>query len=101
MPRQSRKQSSDPTPEEFTLRAIEQLKKPEQKGIHTVYSGFNEAFRIWFPDKDPITEVQALAKAGKIDFRLAKGGAVIYPPGKKPAETASGETALKRMGLAK
>lgn len=101
MPRASRKQSSDPTPEEFALLAIERLKKPGQAGIHTVYSGFNEAFRVYFADKDPVKEVQTLAEAGKIDFRMAKGGAVIYPPGKMPANTASAETALKRMGLAK
>lgn len=96
----SRKQSKGLSTEEFTLLAIERLTKPGQVGIHTVYSGFNDAFRDWFPGKNPVTETQALAEAGKIDLRLARGGAVIYPPGRIP-QVATGKTALKQMGLSK
>ena len=31
--------------EEFVFRAIKRLRKPPYKGIHSVYSGFNQAFK--------------------------------------------------------
>jgi hypothetical protein len=36
------------TEEEFVLQAIKKLRKEPFRGIHSVYSGFNEAFRKYF-----------------------------------------------------
>ena len=51
---------------DFTVRAIKKLRKPPYKGIHSVYSGFNQAFREYF-DKDPVEVTTKLAEEGKID----------------------------------
>ncbi len=87
------------TPEEFVLRAIETLRDPARsKGIHTVFSGFNQAFREYFPDSDPVEATGRLAKEGKIAIRFVKGGALIYKAGEAPPSTNARET-LKKMGL--
>ena len=62
---------------EFVVRAIKKLKKPPYKGIHTVYSGFNQAFREYF-NKDPVEATTRLAQEGKIVTRPVKGGVMIY-----------------------
>jgi hypothetical protein len=36
------------TEEEFVIQAIKKLRKEPYRGIHSVYSGFNEAFRKYF-----------------------------------------------------
>ncbi|MFX0195731.1 MAG: helix-turn-helix domain-containing protein [Candidatus Hodarchaeota archaeon] len=70
--------------EEFVIRAIKKLRKPPHKGIHTVYSGFNDAWRKHF-GTDPVKGIQELAQQGKIEIRPAKkGGAIIYLPGEGP-----------------
>ena len=63
--------------EEFVLRAIEKLRKPPYKGIHTVYSGFNQAFRAEY-DADPVAVTNRMAKEGKITIRPVKGGVMLY-----------------------
>lgn len=86
------------TVEEFVLLAIEKLPAEGKHTIHTVYSGFNEAFREYFPDKDPIDEVKKLFEVGKISFRFCKGGAIIAKPGviQMPKKA---EDTLKQMGV--
>lgn len=87
------------TPEEFVLRAIDKLRDlTRSKGIHTVFSGFNQAFREYFPDLDPVEVTNRLAKEGKIAIRFVKGGALIYKAEEAPARTDARET-LKKMGL--
>lgn len=86
------------TVEEFVLLAIDKLAPPERKAIHTVYSGFNEAFRDYFSGGDPIKEVNELVKAGKISFRLCRGGAIIARPG-IITNVRSHKEALEKMGL--
>lgn len=86
------------TPEQFTLLAIERLRKNGYKGIHTVYSGFNDAFRSYF-GSDPVAATQALAKAGNIVSRPVKRGAMLYKPDEAPAEKANGQNALAKMGI--
>ncbi len=39
--------------EEFVKKAIVSLRKDGYKGIHTVYSGFNDAFKKYFEGKTP------------------------------------------------
>lgn len=92
------KEQKKMTAEEFTLLAIDKLAAEDRKTIHTVFSGFNEAFREYFPGGDPVKEVDVLAKAGKISFRLCRGGAIIAKPGVIGNKSTSKE-ALKKMGL--
>ena len=70
------------TKEEFFRRAIKKL-RGNYKGIHSVYSGFNAAFREYY-GTDPITATQRLAKEGKISIRPVKGGVIIYLPEDAP-----------------
>ncbi len=79
--------------EEFVVRAIKRLRKPPYKGIHTVYSGFNQAFREYF-GKDPKDATNRLAKEGVIRTRPAKGGIMLYLP--EDYSTDAGE-ALKKI----
>lgn len=86
------------TPYEFVIRAIETLRTPPYKGIHTVYSGFNQAFREYFPGLDPVDVTRQMTQEGKIIIRLAKGGAILYKSEEAPQSLNVKET-LKRMGL--
>ena len=65
------------TEDEFVLKAIEKLRKPPYKGIHTVYSGFNQAFRAEF-NSDPVAVTNRMASEGKITIRPVKGGVMLY-----------------------
>jgi len=68
--------------EEFIRRAIKKL-RGKYKGIHTVYSGFNQAFKQYF-GTNPIETTQRLAKEGRISIRPVKGGVIIYLPEDAP-----------------
>ena len=82
---------------DFVKRAITTLRKPPFKGIHSVYSGFNEAFRAYF-NEDPIKWTTQLASEGVIEIRSARGGVMLYLAGEAPARS-QGKDALKKMGL--
>ena len=69
--------------EEFVVRAIEKLRKQPYKGIHTVYSGFNQAFKEYF-GTNPVEMTQRLAKEGKIVVRPVRGGVMLYLPQDAP-----------------
>lgn len=90
------------TPEQFILEAIVKLRAPDAKsrGIHSVFSGFNEAFRTYFPGEDPVAWTQKLAAEGKLVTRVVRGGAMLYLPGDAPAGATRGADALRKMGLA-
>lgn len=85
--------------EEFIKKAIVSLRKEGYKGIHTVYSGFNQAFKKYFDGEDPIKITNQLAQEGKIALRPVKGGVMIYLPEDAPASRTQGEDVLKKMGL--
>lgn len=85
------------TQAEFVKKAIVSLRKDPFKGIHSVYSGFNEAFRAYFND-DPVKWTTQLAAEGAIETRPARGGVMLYLPGEAPAFR-SGKDTLKKMGL--
>lgn len=71
--------------EEFILRAIDRLHKPKYKGIHTVYSGFNTAFRDYYGnDADPIAATKEMATAGKLVIMPSRGGVILYKNGDAP-----------------
>ncbi len=82
---------------DFIKRAIQKLRKDPYKGIHSVYSGFNEAFRGYFSE-DPIKWTNQLASEGVIETRPARGGVMLYLPGDAPARS-TGQDVLKKMGL--
>lgn len=84
--------------EEFVKKAIVSLRKEGYKGIHTVYSGFNEAFKKYFPGENPVEVTNNLAKEGKIAIRPVKGGVMLYLPEEAPGAGSADET-LKKMGL--
>ncbi len=85
--------------EEFVKRAIVSLRKEGYKGIHSVYSGFNEAFKKYFNGEDPVKITNKLAQEGKIVIRPVKGGVMLYLPEDAPPSTTRGDDALKKMGL--
>lgn len=70
------------TEEEFIRKAIKKL-RGKYKGIHTVYSGFNFAFKEYF-GTNPVEATQRLAREGKINIRPVKGGVMIYLPEDAP-----------------
>jgi hypothetical protein len=85
--------------EEFVKKAIVNLRREGYKGIHTVYSGFNEAFKKYFDGEDPVNATNNLARDGKIVIRPVKGGVMLYLPEDAPLTQSRGEDALKKMGL--
>ena len=85
------------TPEEFILRAVERLRTPHcSKGIHNVYSGFDAAFRDYFPFLDPTMVLRQLAEEGRIILRPARGGVIVYKPEDAPV-VYSGKSALEKI----
>ena len=71
---------------EFFIIAVKNLRKPPYKGIHSVYSGFNQAFREYF-NKDPVEVTTKLAQEGKIVIRPVKGGLTLYLPEDAPTRS--------------
>lgn len=83
--------------EEFFKMAILKLRNiSKSRGIHSVFSGFNEAFRQYYGE-DPVKVTQELANEGKIVIRPAKKGVMIYLPGEAPQSRAD----LGKMALSK
>ena len=68
---------------DFIVKAIKKLRKPPYKGIHSVYSGFNQAFKEYF-GTNPIATTEKLSKEGKITIRPVKGGVMLYLPEEAP-----------------
>lgn len=71
------------TEEEFFVQAIKKLRKEPFRGIHSVYSGFNEAFRKYF-GTDPVKATNRLAEEGKIEIHPFKGGVMLFLPAEAP-----------------
>jgi hypothetical protein len=78
------------TEEEFVIQAIKKLRKDPYRGIHTVYSGFNEAFRKYF-GTNPVEATSKLAAEGKIETRPFKGGVMLFLPGEAPQRPSAEE----------
>jgi len=85
------------TEEEFIGQAIRKLRKDPFPGIHTVYSGFNEAFRKYF-NTNPVEATNKLAAEGKIEVRPIKGGAMLFLPGEAPKRPSTDETIRSILG---
>jgi hypothetical protein len=76
--------------EEFVLQAIKRLRKEPYRGIHSVYSGFNEAFRKYF-GTNPVEATSRLAAEGKMETRPFKGGVMLFLPGEAPKRPSADE----------
>jgi hypothetical protein len=85
--------------EEFIKKAIVSLRKEGFKGIHTVYSGFNNAFKKYFAGENPVEVTNKLAHEGKIVVRPVKGGVMLYLLEDAPVTRDAADEALKKMGL--
>jgi hypothetical protein len=85
--------------EDFVKKAIVSLRKEGYKGIHTVYSGFNEAFKKYFVGEDPVKCTNELASKGKIVIRPVRGGVMLYLPEDAPTQGQTASDALNKMGL--
>ena len=72
------------TLEQYTRKAILAKRKPPHKGIHTVFSGLNEAIRRHF-GVNPVDALGDLVKMGKFVVRPTRGGVLIYIPTDAPA----------------
>jgi hypothetical protein len=83
--------------EEFVLQAIKKLRKEPFRGIHSVYSGFNEAFRKYF-GTNPVEATSRLAAEGKIETRLFKGGVMLFLPGEAPKRPSAEEVIQLVLG---
>jgi hypothetical protein len=77
---------------EFTVKAIMKLRKVDPttkkvlyKGIHTVWSGYNEAVRQYYGEgTDPVEVTTKLVTEGVIDLTPWKGGQMMYLKGEAP-----------------
>ena len=78
------------TEEEFIVQAIKKLRKDPYRGIHSVYSGFNEAFRKYF-ETNPVEATTKMAAEGKIETRPFKGGIMLFLPGEAPKRPTTDE----------
>ena len=87
--------------EEFTKRGIVKLRKDNFKGIHNVYSGFNEAAKGYFGwTKEQLIEAtNKLVEGNIIDIRTTKDGFTLYLKGEKPENGNSSADVLAKMGL--
>jgi hypothetical protein len=79
--------------DEFVFRAIKRLRKPPYQGIHSVYSGFNQAFKEHF-GKNPVDVTKRMAEEGKIVTRPVRGGVMLYLPEEAPKAK---ESVLKKI----
>jgi hypothetical protein len=70
---------------EFVLTAIRTLRKDGYTSIHTVYSGFNVAFRKYF-GTDPVTAVKKFEVDGVVVTQPRKGGAAMWIASEAPPE---------------
>jgi len=75
------------------------LRKDPFRRIHSVYSGFNEAFRKHF-NKDPIEFTSKMASAGNIEILPLRSGkgVMLYLPGEGPRGRKTDEALKKILG---
>jgi len=85
--------------EEFIIEGIKKLRKDPYRGINSVFSGLNEAFRRHF-STDPIEFTGKLAGGGKIEVIPQRGGkgVMLYLPGEGPRGRKTDEALRKILG---
>jgi len=80
--------------DDFVIRAIKNLRREPYRGIHSVYSGFNQAFRQEY-NENPVDTTTRMAREGKIFIRPVKGGVILYLPDDAPSSLNIGEVIKK------
>ena len=86
------------SPDDFVYLAIDTLPWSVYRGaIHTVNSRFNAAFRVYYPDLDPVTHMTAMCEARKIWLKPTHGGVLIARS--KPSGIPASEEIFALMGL--
>jgi len=75
--------------EEFVKVAILRLRTTKSKGVHTVFSGLNSAYRVYFEGADPVKDINAMVKTGKFEMHPTKGGVMLYVKGEMPKAISS------------
>ena len=70
--------------EEFVIRAVKNLRREPYKGIHSVFSGFNAAFREEYKEESIATTTR-MVEEGKLILRPVKGGVMLYLPENAPS----------------
>jgi len=85
--------------EEFVRRAIESLRAEGYKGIHSVYSGFNDTFRRYFNGADPVNITNQLAAEGKNSYKICQRWGNALSSEDAPRSQIRGDEALEKMGL--
>ena len=85
--------------EEFIIEGIKKLRRDPYKGVHSVFSGLNEAFRKQF-NKDHIEFTGKFALSGKIEIIPIKSGkgVMLYLPGEGPRGRKTDEALRKILG---
>ncbi len=61
---------------EFVEKAIKSLRESPYKGIHVVYSNFNNAFRQYY-EEEPRPIIDKMVADGFLVSRVARGGVII------------------------
>lgn len=74
----------NPEADLFIVLAYDTLRGAKSNGdryesLHTVWNGFNQAFRRVFPGVDPIAYTRYLADEGLVQLGIARGGAFLKP----------------------
>ena len=71
-------------PADFVTAAIIKLRdESKSPGIHSVFSGLNEALREYY-GRDPVEITKELEQQGVIKTRPVKRGVMVYLPGELP-----------------
>ena len=85
--------------EDFVRDAIVSLRKEGYKGIHTVYSGFDVAFKKYYKGIEPDEVLKNLSREGKIVMRSVEGdiGFMLYLPEDAPVLKEIGDEALDKI----
>lgn len=84
------------THEQFVKKAITEGRNGS-KGIHSVYSGFNEAFRTYFDGANPVDATAELVRKGVLVVQLRRGGAMLYLKGEEPEVKGKGDELLAKI----
>jgi hypothetical protein len=66
-------------PADFVMQYIETNRGKGYAGLHSVYSGLNQAIKRLYPDIDPVKLTSQMAADGLIVIRYVKGGAYLIP----------------------
>ena len=75
--------------EQFVKLAILRLRTTKSKGVHTVFSGLNGAYRVYFEGADPVKDINSMVKTGKFEMHPTKGGVMLYIKGEMPKGTST------------